>query len=81
MPPIRRNAPFCNPRARDTRITNISTPWVTWDDNNKEAAAIKITSIPMTVGSNGHDDNVLSGRTIIALTQIPITKVTMAERC
>src|ERR1700674_37662 len=80
MPPAPRNAPFCSPSARDTKITNISTPWATPDANAKEAASIRIISIPMIAGSNGHDDHALRGRTISTLTKIPIRKVITAER-
>src|SRR6266851_5305001 len=81
MPPTRRNAPFCNPSARDTKITNISTPWAISDANAKEAATIRITSISMMVGSKGHDGLALRGRTISTLNEIPIKKVMIAERC
>ena len=81
MPPTRRNVPFCNPSARDTKTTNISTPWAESDANAKEAATIRITSIPMTVGSRGLDGHALRGRTITTLNEIPIKNVTIAERC
>jgi hypothetical protein len=42
------------------------------DANAKEAATIRITSIPMMVGSKGHDGLALRGRTISTLNEIPI---------
>jgi len=80
MPPALRNAPFCNPSANDTKITNTVTPCGTSEANASEAATIRITSIPKTVGSNGHDSQALRSRAMSALSRTPSKKVTMAER-
>src|SRR5271155_1209872 len=81
MPPTRRNAPFCSPSARETNITNISTPWATCDASTTEAPTIRTTSIPMTVGRNGAEGQALEARAISTLRGTAIKKVTMAERC
>lgn len=51
------------------------------DANANVADTNRITSIPMIVGSNGHDGRALSGRARTTLRTTPIKKVTMADGC